>query len=120
MKITNGDVFGTRETLPELLKERLPIKTSYWLARLTKKLQEHLQVIEELRMRLVKEYGVENAETHVIEVAPGKVGAFYTEFNEVLAQEIEIDFNPVELPSDGLNIEPRILLALDKFITVKE
>jgi hypothetical protein len=119
MKVSNGDIFNAREALQTLIKERLPVKVSYRLARLAKKVSDQLTIIEEVRTNLVKQYG-ETDENGNLSIKPGakNMAPFLTDFNELMGQEVEIDADIIKLPEDGLTIEPSVLLALDKFIEV--
>ena len=118
MKLTNGEVFSAREPLMKLLEERLPVKCSYKLAKLANKLESALKAIEKVRSGLVKKHGEKN-EKGQMQVKEGSAGydLFVDEFNELMALEVEIIADKVQLPED-LTIEPRTLMALEKFIEV--
>jgi len=120
MKVTNGDIFNAREALQTLMKERLPVKVSYWLARLARKLNDQLTIIEEVRQGLVKQYGEPDEKGENIQIQPGSknMGPFLADLNELMGQEVELDSDIIKLPGDGFSIEPSVLLALDKFIEV--
>jgi len=132
MKLTNGDIFSASEPLKKLMDIKLPVKTSYQLAKLASKLNEQLKVIDEVRNGLVRSYGEEK--DGKIEVMPENPNfpKFVDEFNELMAQEVEVVFEKVKLPETvaatcdkchhnmdkALEIEPSALMALDKFIEV--
>ena len=42
VKLTNGEIFNAKEPLEKLLKERLPLKSSYGLAKLAGKFADQL------------------------------------------------------------------------------
>ena len=120
MKVTNGDVFNAREALQSLMKERLPVKISYRLAKLARKVNDQLTIIEEVRQGLVKQYGEPDEKGENISIKPGSknMAPFLTDLNELMGQDVEIDSDIIKLPEDGLTMEPSVLLALDKFIEV--
>jgi len=142
MKLTNNEIFSAKEPLEKLMSEKLPIKASYGLAKLAHKLNDQLQIIDEVRVGLFKTYGEPNPSNNkqlrclpmivetddkgnVVKAADGNpimidnpvYPKFMSEMNELMAQEVEIVFEVVTLPST-LEIEPAIVMALDKFITI--
>ena len=133
MKLTNGDIFASREPLQKLLDQKFPVKTAYGLARLANKLQEQLKVIEEVRNGLVKKHGEKDERGQLLVKQDSKNWErFADEFNELMAQEVEVVFDKVKIPEKvagtcdkchnnmdrALEIEPNILMALDKFVDV--
>ena len=120
VKLTNAEIFNTKEPLEKLLQEKLPVKVSYGLAKLACKLNDQLQVIEKVRQGLITTYGEKDpANTQQIRVVPGSEGykKFAEEYGELMSQEVEIVFDVVTLP-DTLEIEPVTLMALEKFVKI--
>lgn len=120
MKLTNGEIFNAKEPLEKLLQEKLPVKTSYGLAKLAAKLNDQLQVIEKVRQGLFQTYGKQNPDNPMqmtVDPQSENFPKFASEFGELMSQEVEIVFEVVTLP-DTLEIEPATLMALDKFIKV--
>jgi len=68
----------------------LPIKTSYWIGKNTKKISREIELIEEKRRDLVKKYGTEN-EKKETSVPQEKMEEFTKEFYDLLDTEIEVD-----------------------------
>ena len=135
MKLTNGDIFNAREPLQKLMGERFPVRVSYGLAKMANKLNEQLKVIDEVRNGLIKTYGTpdpENSQNIRVDPADKNFEKFAEEFNELMAQEVEIVFEKVRLPEKVaatcdkcshnmdkmLEIEPNILMALEKFVEI--
>ena len=120
MKLTNAEIYNAKEPLGTLLKEKFPVKVSYGLAKLVAKLDGQLKVIETVRQGLIETYGEKDHDNpEQIRVLPGMEGfsRFLEEYGELMSQSIEIVFDVVTLP-DTLEIEPAVLMALDKFIKV--
>ena len=120
MKLTNGEIFNAKEPLQELIKQKFPVKVSYGLAKLAAKLDDQLQVIEKVRQGLITTYGEKDSEKPTqIRVDPQSEGfpKFAEEMGELMTQEVEIVFEVVTLP-DTLEVEPAVLMALDKFIKI--
>jgi len=129
MKLTNGEIFGAVQALTELSDRDLPVKFSYWLARLINKLDGANKALEKVRNDLVKKYG-KQTEKGNIEVKPGDDGweDFAKGFNELMAEEVEVDVSPVNLPLklpleiDGkpILVKTSVLAPLEKFIELAE
>jgi hypothetical protein len=131
MKVTNGIIYAAREPLQSILSEKFPVKTSYGLVKLATKLSEQFKIIEDVRNGLIKKYGKEKANKQfTVEQESEEFPKFVDEFNELMAQEVEVDITKVKLPEKvaatcdkchhnmgkAYEIEPRILMALDSFI----
>lgn len=123
MKVTNGDIYGAKPALQQLLGLKFPIQTSYKLARMAAQLNEYLGAIEAVRTQLVMQHGEaqESGQTSVIPGTPA-YDAFMRAFNELMAVEVEFPGEPVMLPADATNIEvePTALLAARMFIAIPE
>ncbi|MBC8274111.1 MAG: hypothetical protein H8E40_03990 [Chloroflexi bacterium] len=135
MKLTNGDIFNAREPLSKLMEQKFPVKVSYGLAKLASKLNEQLKIIEGVRSGLIKTYGEtdpENPRQVKVDLKSKGFPKFAEELDELFAQEAEVVFEKVTLPEKVaatcdachhnmdklLEIEPNILLALEKFVSV--
>ena len=132
MKVTNGDILNSGVSLSMLSGMRLPVLVSLQVAKLTIKLKEPLAVIENVRNGQINQYGQQQGSGEVSVIVPNDpLGRpvspgwekFASEFNELITQEVEIDVGKIKLPQevDGkpLQIEPSILIALEKFIEVE-
>lgn len=131
MEVTNGDIYSSRDSLQIMVGMRLPIKVSLQVVKLVSQFNEVLEVVDQVRNRLVNDYGEPNKDG-ILEVVPpddtrGRPKSpnfekFDAEFKELMAQTVEIGMKKIRLPSevDGkpLQIEPSILMALGKFIDV--
>ena len=139
MKLDNGTIFVAREPLAKLMEQKFPVRVSYNLAKMASKLNEQLKVIDEVRNGLIRTYGKPDKDNpQQISVPQGSKDftKFMEEFSELMNKEEEIDFGktevPVKLPEKVagtcdschhnmdrmLEIEPSVLMALDKFIEV--
>lgn len=135
MKLNNGEIFASREPLQKLLGEKFPVKVSYGLAKMANKLNDQLKVIDDVRNGLIKTYGEPDPEnSQNIRVAPEgeNFEKFVEEMNELFSQEVEVVFEKVKLPEKVaatcdkcshnmdkmLEIEPSVLMALEKFVSV--
>ena len=133
MKLTNGEVFKAKAPLQQLTKQEFPVKVSFALIKLASRLSEAYGPIEQCRSGLIQRYGTQPEHgpmkidpTIEIKDADGKVTdskpnpqwvQFAAEYDELMAQEIEVVFEEVILP-DTAEISPGALLALEKFVKV--
>ena len=120
MKLTNGEIFNAKEPLQKLIQERLPVKASYGLAKLAAKLETQLGVIEKVRQGLIQTYGEKDPDNPMqIKVDPQSENfpKFAAEIGELMSQETEMVLEVVTLP-DTLEVEPAVLMALDKFVKI--
>ena len=122
MKVTNGEIYTTREPLDKLMAAKMPIKTCYELARIAKLLSDQIAIIGQLKDRLITTYGTlpEKGPPRPT-ISPGDEGwpKFAEELGILMSQEIEVDFEMVELPLD-LKIEPYVIFALERFVKCEE
>ena len=122
MKLTNAEIFNAKEPLRQLGNCKLPVVASLALVKLGTKIMEHLKPIEQVRDGLIKTHGSVNPEIPgAIAINPGDENweKFVVEYDELMAQEVEIVITKVALPAT-LEIEPAVLMALEKFITIAE
>jgi hypothetical protein len=111
-----GILKAIEEPLIKLVKLELPIKTSYKLSKILKKIGQELADLEEERVKLVKKYGDQDDEAQSIQVKdPEKYEEFAKEFGELLQEEItlEIDPIPIDMLGDAVTFSPAELAALE-------
>lgn len=128
MKVTNGEIFNSVKSLNKLAGMKLPVKTSLQVAKLASKLSEPLKEIDSVRQGLVKTYGIsfepdDAGNTTIKSEVEGNVLKYVTEINELTSLGTEIVVGKIKLPTEvdgkALEIEPSILIALEKFIEVE-
>lgn len=140
-KISNGVIFSAKEPLATLLKESFPVDISLALVKLNKQISAQWQIIEEVRLGLIKKYGDEMENGNIGLVAPnnpeGKPasvnwGKFATDANELFNQETTLSFEKVKLPrkvtvrcdkckhviEKPLEIDGVTLMALEEFVEI--
>ena len=135
MKLSNGEIFVAREPLQKLMEQKFPVMVSYKLAKMVSKLNEQMKVIDDVRNGLIRTYGKpdkNNPQQITVPPESKDLAKFAGEMNELLSQEVEVVFDKVKLPEKVagtcdkcghnmdrmLEIEPSVLMALDKFVEV--
>lgn len=128
MKIANGEILNSVEPLNKLMGMRLPVKTSLQVAKLVSKLSEPLNEINTVKQGLIKKYEISfepnpAGNTTIKSGVEGDVQKYITEVDELVNLETEIVVDKIKLPAEvdgkALEIEPSILIALEKFIDVE-
>ena len=90
MKVKLNKLWNAQKALGALNKvPGLPIKTSYWIGKSTKKISREIELIEEKRRELVKKHGTTNDKNET-SVPQEKMDEFSKDFYELLDTEIEI------------------------------
>lgn len=117
MKVTNGEIRMAKEALPKLINLRIPVSLSFKLARLANKVNRLYQDMEVVRLKLVNQHGTKAKDGNInIEgSSPEEQGKFWTEFVELLNQEVEVNIEPIKLP-ETLEVEPSTLMPLVNFL----
>ncbi len=115
MELSLGEIKLLVEPLNKVLTFDLPIKTSWKLTKISKILSEEVATIEDQRIKLVKKYGEEQEDQNV-QVPKENFEDFLTEFNELLSEKQEFDFESISIDElgDDVKISPIQLQFLDK------
>jgi len=100
MKVRLIDIYGSVSVLNKLVEEPLPTKISFKLMKLLNTLNSEVKLVEEQRLKLVKQYS-EDGNT----VSDQNKEVFVKEFSEFLNDEIEVTWEPIEVDSLGDNIK---------------
>lgn len=113
-EVTLAELKSIEPSLNKLIQMQLPIKISYRLAKVLKKISQELATLEETRHMLVKKYGELNEETQQIVVPNDKTQDFVDEMQIILDEIYELEFIPMDIeemgnvtlsPSDVVNLE---------------
>ncbi len=123
MKLNNGEIFQAREPLAKLMEQKFPVKVSYGLAKLANKLQGQLKIIDDVRNGLINTYGkLDEAGQVMVKTDSENFPKFVSEVDELMNQEVEVVIEKVQLPEKvderTIEIEPSVLMALEKFVEV--
>lgn len=97
MKLKLSQILNSKESILRIIKVELPIRVSYSLSKIFKKLSSELELIEEQRISLVKKYGEEKDGT--ISVPENMMSTYIQEFLTFLNTE------EVDLPIDDILID---------------
>lgn len=109
-----GEIRNMKDPLGSLLDKEIPIKVAWKLNKLVKSFDKELGEIEEFRINLIKKLGVEGEDGNV-QVQEDKMADFVTEFNQLLTQTVEIEFDGLDIEAFGeVNLSARDAMILEK------
>lgn len=134
MKLSNIEVYQAYQVIQKIGEIKLPVKSSLSLAKFSIALQPHYQAIEKVRNQLITQFGVKTNNNVTMVGAPQEnMDKFVAGFNELMEDDVDVAFDgKIRLPEKvcstcdkcnhnmdrPLEIEPSLLIPLDKFIEV--
>lgn len=128
MKIKLGDLQTLQVSFQELTREKLPIKIAYYLNKFIKnQFDKEYQNLHEIRIKTAEKYCLRDENEKPISDEKGMF-QFSSEngqladqeFRELLNEEIEFDFNPIDINQlSNLSISPQSLMVLEELGFVK-
>ena len=114
-------VAGTgKAPLRQLVEADLPVAVSLRLARLLRDVDAEYRLLDQVRVRLIRKYGVEAEGGKTMTVPPGKLPEFMKEWSEAQKQEVVIKSAAVHITAQemqGLRISPIAILILEPVVT---
>jgi len=116
IKFKMYEIKNMKDPLSKLIDKEIPVNTAFRLNKLVKSIDEYLTEIEEYRVKLINQFGEKNEEKNQIEVPPKKMKDFSQQMNELLNEEVEIDFKPININmfGDNLMLSTKDLMVLEK------
>jgi len=110
IKTTLGALSGAVPALSALMGEKLPIGAAVKVSLLAKKINAELEVFNEQRAKLFKEYGLEKAGDTV---APARLAEFNTKADELYKCSVEIGVDALTLDQlKAASITPQDVIFL--------
>ena len=122
MKLTNAEIYNSKESMQKLLRVKMPVKISYELVKTARSLSELHAIIDQVRDGLIEHYGEKDKNRPGgAKITPdmASFSQFAEEFGQLMEKEVEVDIDVVKIPTT-IEIEPIVLLALEKFIELAE
>lgn len=117
-----SELWQLKDPIANLMEQKLPVKTSYWLIQSIKKINAELQNLEEQKNVIVSKYGKLNEETEMVQVLPDSEDyeKFRQELEEVLNIEVTLDIQPKTIDDLGnLVMETNELLSMAKLFSIE-
>ena len=119
MKFALGEIRMMKDPMVRLLDRELPMKVAWKLNKLVKKFDRELAEIEEFRVNLVRKLGVpEEGKEESLVVPDDQMQNFVDEFNELLNQEVEFEYEQISIEEFGdLQMNAKDMMFLEKIFS---
>ncbi len=115
MKVKLGEIVNAVPALNKAAEQALPVRTSYQLARLVRKISKEVGTYDAERIKLCKRFGKLDEEKQAYNIPPESLRGFEREMNELLAQEVEISADPISV-TDELRLSAAEVMTVEKFL----
>ncbi len=102
MEVTLGQVYTSFTLLSRVADQQLPIRLAFRFTRLIRELNKEWTSLEKLRDGLIKRHG-EEVENGSFTVPAENRAAFFTEFQELLSETVEVAWDLVSIEEPGLS-----------------
>jgi hypothetical protein len=124
IKVKISELIDSISTLQKLAQKDFKAKLAWSIARLLKAAEAEIQSFNDTRMDLIRKYGEKDDNGELITDEKGnctlvkdKVQDFNAELNELLASEIEINANPINIEMlEDLDFTPAEMSVLEPFV----
>lgn len=123
IEVTIKEIINGIETMDELMKEALPSRAAYQVAKMAKAMSDEYKIFEETRLKLIKQYGKKDDtgelvvdEKNQYTIPKEVMEDFAKEFNELTASKVELVVNPIDLDSLYCDLTPTQMINLMPFI----
>lgn len=112
MKVKLVEVYNSVSVMNKILDAELPAPIAFKLTKLFKSINEEIKSVEDQRVKMVSKYG-EKDENGSVSVSESNKESFIKEFSDLLATEIEVQWEPISIEKfDSLNLSTNDLLKV--------
>ena len=120
MEVKLSEIVNAYPKLAEIANKEMPIAESYHFARALSALKAEFDHYETKRHELIRKYGDED-DSGLIRVKPNtdQHNKFIEEINDLLEVEVDVKFDPINVKNINADLQPSVLMGLDKFVTYK-
>lgn len=124
IKLKLNELLNATDALQTLSKKSLQARPAFQVVRLLKAADKEIQEFNEIRVKVVNQYGDKDENGELItdengncHIAPEHINEFNKELNDLLNTEIEINANMLSLGDlEELEFTPSDLALLEPFI----
>ena len=128
IKVKIADILNGTETLQKLAQKDFKAKLAWSISRLLKAAEQEIQNFNDTRLSLIKKYGEKDENGELItdekdncKIVESNVKSFNDELNELIATEVELNANPIDIALlEDLQFTPADMAALEPFIKFEE
>lgn len=119
MKIKVADLYNLSLGLNELSRKELPIALAFKIQRAQKKVSEELIASDKVRQSLIEKYKEKELDNGNVQIKKDKLNEFNEKINELMAQEIDLDIEKInidDLEKTVEKIKPQTLMQLETIL----
>jgi hypothetical protein len=122
IKLSLAELVNMQSSLRELTKIKMPVKASYNLMKLLKKVDAELLDFESQKLQLFEKYGTRVEDELRIEKDSLNYEKFATDMNDLLAVEVEFKMERIKMSDLGSHfvIDVNDLLLMEKLFDLEE
>jgi len=108
MKMALGDIYGMcspshGQALVKFSGMPFPVKTAYRVSKIVRILLAEYQLVEDQRRKMVQEMGEASEDGETV-VSEKNKAQFLEDLNDLLTEEVEVDFEPLKFSEIGGDI----------------
>ena len=122
MKIKVADLYNLSLGLNELSKKELPIALAFKIQRAQKKVSEELIASDKVRQSLIEKYKEKELDNGDVQIKKDKLNEFNEKINELMAQEIDLDIEKInidDLEKSVEKVKPQTLMQLETILNAE-
>lgn len=118
MVVTLGELVNADQALARLAEQKLPIKVSWLLGKLVKRVREEVAEFHTHRNAWIQELGqTEDGRTWTIEAGSSNQAEFTKRLSELVALEVELAWVPLQVSALGsIEVSVADLIVLEPFL----
>lgn len=115
--LTLGEIFKGKDALNKLTNLQLPAKKAYKLTKFLREVKKEFDTIEEVRIKLVQQYGEPDNKGNITILDQEKLLAFNNQFTELLLDTREFNMDKFNIDDFGnAEFSPNELSLLNNLI----
>lgn len=122
MKIKVADLYNLSFGLNELSRKELPIALAFKIQRAQKKVSEELIASDKVRQSLIEKYKEKELDNGAVQIKKDKLNEFNEKINELMAQEIDLDIEKInidDLEKSVEKVKPQTLMQLETILNAE-
>lgn len=119
MKITIANLINsTAPVLSKMMTKELSPVTSFKFVKLVKAINSEIEIFNGERVKLLEKYGKKNEENDSYEILDENKDAFNKDISELLALEVDIVTDKINLSRESVKISPSDMMAIEEFVEI--
>lgn len=119
MKITIANLINsTAPVLSKMMSKELSPVTSFKLVKIIKAVNAEIEIFNGERIKLLEKYGTESEDKSNYVIPDENKDAFNKGISELLALEVDITVEKINLSGENIKISPADIMAIEEFVEV--